>query len=279
MAAISLDSIVKEVRDLPPLPSVVIELIESFGRPDIDIATLAEKISQDQALAAKTLRLANSSFYGLSTQVKTVAQAITVLGFDSVRALVAAGGVIDHFQQSGGAVDTAPFWRHSVATALCAKNLARAIKHNQDHAFIAALLHNIGELVMATRYPEQYGQAVEKAYREDIELVKAEYLLFGVDQVRIGITLAQAWKFPSMIQHTIEYHLIPRKEDVRGLAGLTHLANAIVFALDLLGKPDARVPHLLDEVWNGLAIDPKDLRNVFRDTEQQYEEACQILLP
>ena len=279
MAAISLETIVKEVRDLPSLPSVVIELIESFGRPDIDIATLADKISQDQALAAKTLRLANSSFYGLSTQVKTVAQAITVLGFDSVRALVAAGGVIDHFQASAGGVDTAPFWRHSIATALCAKNLARAIKQNQDHAFIAALLHNIGELVMATRYPEQYGQAVEKAYQEDIELVKAEYLLFGVDHVRIGLTLAQAWKFPSMIQHTIEYHLIPRKEDVRGLAGITHLANAIVFALDLLGKPNARVPHLLDEVWNGLAVDPKDLRNVFRDTEQQYEEACQILMP
>lgn len=278
MAAISLESVVREVRELPPLPSVVIELIESFGRPDIDITTLADKISQDQALAAKTLRLANSSFYGLSTQVKTVAQAITVLGFDSVRALVAAGGVIDHFQQNGG-VDTASFWRHSVATALCAKNLARAVKQNQDHAFIAALLHNIGELVMATRYPEQYGQAVEKAYNEDIELVKAEYLLFGVDHVRIGLALAQAWKFPSMIQHTIEYHLIPRKEDVRGLAGLTHLANAIVFALDLPGKPNARVPHLLDEVWDGLAIDPKELRKVFRDTEQQYEEACQILLP
>lgn len=278
MAAISLESVVREVRELPPLPSVVIELIESFGRPDIDITTLADKISQDQALAAKTLRLANSSFYGLSTQVKTVAQAITVLGFDSVRALVAAGGVIDHFQQNGG-VDTASFWRHSVATALCAKNLARAVRQNQDHAFIAALLHNIGELVMATRYPEQYGQAVEKAYNEDIELVKAEYLLFGVDHVRIGLALAQAWKFPSMIQHTIEYHLIPRKEDVRGLAGLTHLANAIVFALDLPGKPNARVPHLLDEVWDGLALDPKELRKVFRDTEQQYEEACQILLP
>ncbi len=89
--------IVRRIRDLPPLPSIVLDLISSFEREDVDVAVLAEKISRDPALAAKMLRMANSSFYGLPSKVGTVNQAIVVLGFNSARALAVAGNVIETF--------------------------------------------------------------------------------------------------------------------------------------------------------------------------------------
>ncbi|WP_447412559.1 HDOD domain-containing protein, partial [Clostridium perfringens] len=73
------------------------ELLNSFDRQEVGTSELADKVARDQALAAKTLRLANSSFYGLQHKVRTIQQAITVLGFDSVRTMVAAASVVDMF--------------------------------------------------------------------------------------------------------------------------------------------------------------------------------------
>ncbi|HEU4851476.1 MAG TPA: HDOD domain-containing protein [Telluria sp.] len=279
MSAVPIEDVVRDIRELPALPSVVLELIETFDKPEVDIATLADKISRDQALAAKTLRLANSSFYGLSAKVKTVNQAIVVLGFDSVRALVSAGGIIDHFQGGGGPVDATLFWRHAIATALCSRHLARATRQNQDHAFIAGLLHDIGELVLATRFSAPYQQALDLAARSDCGLLKAEQEVLGIDHQRVGLVLAQAWRFPDMIGRAIAHHHAPQHEDLGRLPAIVHVADAIVDALDLLGNESTLVPQLQDNVWDSLALEPAQLRAVFRDTELQFEEACQILAP
>ena len=133
MNAITLEQAIGNIRDLPSLPLVVTELISSFDQADTSVGELAAKISKDQALTAKTLRLANSSFYGLQCKVRTIDQAVAVLGFDSVRALVTAAGIIGN---AGSAADAAhfdfpSFWRHAIGTALCAKSLARLAKCNQ----------------------------------------------------------------------------------------------------------------------------------------------------
>ena len=278
MKPVSVEEVVKDLRDLPALPSLVLELIHTFGQKDVDIATLADKISSDQALAARTLRLANSSFYGMSAKVKTVNQAIVVLGFDSVRTLVAAGGVVDHFRSSGDGVDTTFFWRHAIATALCARSLAREAKLNQGNAFIAGLLHDIGELVLATRFHDQYTEVLALRGNRDTETVKAEQSVFGVDHQRVGLLLAQSWKFPAMIQRVISQHHAPQREDLGDLTALVHVAEAIVPALDLSEGVHALVPQIQADAWDSLPLTPAQWRAVFHDTEMQYEEACQILI-
>ena len=87
MTARDVTFVVNNLRDLPALPSVVLDLISAFGRDDVDVTTLADKMSMDQGMAAKILRIANSSFYGLAGKVRTVRQAVLVLGFDNARAL------------------------------------------------------------------------------------------------------------------------------------------------------------------------------------------------
>lgn len=99
---ISHDQLFAGLRDLPPLPSVVLELLESLGREELSAAQFATKISQDQALAAKTLRLANSSFYGRGRQVSSVAEAIGVLGLRTVRSVVTAAGLVGGFRRHPG---------------------------------------------------------------------------------------------------------------------------------------------------------------------------------
>jgi putative nucleotidyltransferase with HDIG domain len=279
MNTLELSQVVKNVRDLPALPSVVLDLISTFEREDVDVATLADKISTDQALAAKTLRLANSSFYGLPAKVKTVKQAIVVLGFDSARALAVAGGIIDGFAVGKpGHIDVAAFWRHSVAVALCAKNVARCCHLGPDDAFIAGLLHDIGRLVLAACFPEPYEQVDACCAEQDVTLSEAEQRVLGVDHQRTGQLLAEVWRFPPQIQRAIGQHHAPSCDDLGNLAGLVHVSNAIVHALDLGGGAHATVPRLQDAAWDSLGLAPDQLKAVFRQTEAQFAEACRILL-
>ena len=279
MNTAELAQVVRTVRDLPALPSIVLDLISSFGREDVDVTTLADKMSRDQALAAKTLRLANSSFYGMPAKVKTVKQAIVVLGFDSARALAVASSVIETFGNSGSMhIDVAGFWRHSIAAALCAKTLARHAGLDQDYAFLAGLLHDIGRLVLASSFPEQYAQVQDYCRHNDVLRSEAELHVLGVDHQRAGKMLAEAWKFPPLIQRAIGEHHLPAHADLGNLPGIVHAANAMVHALDLGGDEHIAVPRLLDAAWDSLRLSPEDLRAACRETDGQFEEACRLLM-
>jgi putative nucleotidyltransferase with HDIG domain len=279
MTAVNLAPVMTSLRDLPALPSIVLDLIHSLGRENVDVTALAEKMSRDQALAAKMLRLANSSFYGLAGKVKTVKQAIVVLGFDSARALAVASKVIGSIQSDGGRpADVADFWRHSIATALCAKNLARQAGIDPDAAFIAGLLHDIGRLVLATRFPAEYAKVQADCERHDMPVDAAELRVFGLDHQRAGQMLAEAWKFPPLIQRAIGQHHAPASADLGDLPGVVHAANAMVHALDLGGGRHVAVPRLLDTAWDSLGLTPDHLLAVCRDTEGQFEEACRLLM-
>ena len=278
MTAVNLAPVVQSLRELPALPSVVLDLIHSLGREDVDVTALAEKMSRDQALAAKILRLANSSFYGLPARVKTVKQAIVVLGFDSARALAVASNMIGSIQGAARQVDVADFWRHSIATALCAKNLARLAGIDQEAAFIAGLLHDIGRLVLATRFPDDYARVLQDCERNDTPVGVAEVRVFGLDHQRAGEMLAEAWKFPPLIQRAIGQHHAPDGADLADLPGVVHAANAMVHALDLGGGRHGAVPRLLDAAWDSLGLTPDHLLAVCRETEAQFEEACRLLM-
>jgi putative nucleotidyltransferase with HDIG domain len=277
MTAISLEQVVTNVRDLPTLPLIVTELVSTFGQADVSTGELAAKVSKDQALSAKTLRLANSSFYGLQCKVRTIEQAIAVLGFDSVRALVTSAGIIGNFPGGAGGFDVAAFWRHAVGTALCAKSLAKIAKCNQEFAFVSGLLHDIGRLVLVTGFPDQYAEVAAHRSANDGDMIDSERAVLGLDHTVVGRALAQHWKFPELIQRAIANHHAPMAADLGDIPSLVHVADAIVHALDLAGDPEERVPAIAQNAWDSLRIDSAGLRQVLVDTESEFENACQIL--
>jgi putative nucleotidyltransferase with HDIG domain len=279
MGAIVLTDVIRNVRDLPSLPMVVMEVLNSFEQPDVNAGELADKVSKDQALAAKTMRLANSSFYGLQRKVTTIQQAITILGFDSIRTLITAAAVTDVFAGNAQAgFDSKAFWRHSIGTALCAKMIARHLKLNQDYAFVSGLLHDIGKLVLATRFPSEYAEAMRYRAKQDCYPMDAERAVLGVDHAAAGKALAEYWKFPPAMQTAIGNHHAPEARDMGGIPGVVHVAEAIAHALGLTHQDDDLVPVVADAAWSNLHIEPAAFRQICRDTEAEFEEACQILV-
>lgn len=274
--SIALESVVKQIQNLPSLPAVVVELLSSMDQEDIDVQSLAAKIALDQALTAKTLRLANSSFYGMSSKVTTIAQAISVLGFHSIRTIITACSLTGAFQDNGqGSFNFKAFWRHSVATAVCAKLLARPMRLNPETAFTAGLLHDIGSLVLATRFPQQYEEMLAYQRANDCYLIEAERAVFELDHAVVGSALAAYWKFPLAMQQAVAEH---HAGEPAGLGLAVHAGNALAHALDLSGVEDDLAPPLHAAAWEALDLSEAAGRELFRAAEETFHELSQILV-
>lgn len=275
---IQFDEIVKQIQDLPSLPAVVMELLTSIDQEDVDISVLAKKVSQDQALTAKTLRFANSSFYGTQSKVTTIQQAIALLGVANVRNLITAAAISGSFPENQCAgFSFKGFWRHAMATAVCAQLLARHVHVNPDYAFTAGLLHDIGRLVLVTRFPKHYADAIAYRSEYDCYMLEAERAVLGIDHVIAGHALAVHWHFSEIMQHAIVGHHEPENAGNGMLVSVVHVANSIAHALDLSGIEDDLVPPVFLPAWNNLGLAEKIYQRVFRETNGQFEKLSQVL--
>jgi putative nucleotidyltransferase with HDIG domain len=279
MSALVLDDILKDLQDLPSLPAVVMELLTSIDQEDVDISVLAKKVSHDQALTAKTLRLANSSLYGLQVKVTTIQQAITFLGFQTTRNLITAAAVTGCFADGKcPGFDDKAFWRHSIATAACCKVLARRMRFNQDYAFTAGLLHDIGRLVLVASHPELYQRVIARRAELDCTTLEAEREVMGVDHVVAGVALAEHWNFSDTMRLAIAHHHDPDTAGAGFLATIVHVANSIVHALDVAREQNDLVPPVSSIAWTALGLNEEAFLHVFHETEMQFQEITTILM-
>ncbi|MFD2366777.1 HDOD domain-containing protein [Pseudoduganella sp. GCM10020061] len=279
MSAVLPEQLAGAMDDLPSLPVVVMELLNSIEQEDVDIAVLAKKVSHDQALTAKTLRLANSSAFGLQLKVTTIQQAITYLGFQATRNLITAAALTGCFAENRCAgFDHKAFWRHSIATAACARILARQMRLNQDIAFTAGLLHDIGRLVLVSSFPDKYAQAIEYRKRTDCTLLEAERAVLGADHMTAGAALARHWNFSETMTLPIALHHEPESKGAGFLTAIVHVADAMVHALDIGGDKDEIAPAVSPVAWAALALNEETCLHVFRETELQFAEISELLL-
>lgn len=274
---IRLDDIIRRIEDLPTLPEVVMDIVRGIDSDDIDLGILARKIAKDQTLTAKTLRLANSSFYG-GGKVATIQQAITLLGVKNVRNLVTAAAMTICFPPTRCAgFDFDGFWRHSMATAVCARVLARRLHLNQELAFTAGLLHDIGRLVLVTVFSAHYERTLAYRAAHDCYPLDAERSVLGLDHTIAGNALAQHWHFAPALQHAVSSHHMPEALGSGSVASLINVADAIVHALDLARVEDDLVPPVSLTAWHGVGMDDAAYLQVFRETELEFEKISSAL--
>jgi putative nucleotidyltransferase with HDIG domain len=275
---LELNAVVRAITDLPSLPEVTAQLLTDLNREDLSVHWLANRICLDQALAAKTLRLANSSFYGLPSAVESVQQAVVILGLSNVRTLVTACALAGSFPAPAvPGFDFQGFWRHSIGTAVCARMLAPRLKVSPDSGFTAGLLHDLGELALCSRYPDKYAEVLAYRKHRDCTLREAERALLGLDHAEVGARLAAHWKFPPPVCDAVgEHHGSGAAHG--GLAGLLAVASLLAHALDPSSGADEQVPPLPAAMWERLGLDEGSSAELFAAIERNYKELCAVLV-
>jgi HD-like signal output (HDOD) protein len=218
-----LEALFKQPQALPAVPKIVHELIDSFNNEDVSIDEIAKKLAADPVLSARLLRLANSAYYHVSRSVGTVSDALSMLGFVTVRTLVISSGLTGGYKAMPG-MDLSQFWRYSLHTAAVAGWLAKKTGTNADQCFTVGLMHAIGELVMHAGMPEQMLHLDKLATPMDPRRIDMEFTSFGYSFANVGAELARQWRFPVAFADAISDFPDPlAKQAFNPVAAVIHL--------------------------------------------------------
>jgi putative nucleotidyltransferase with HDIG domain len=260
---------VERLRDLPTLPNVIQRIVDALDRPDVDLGWVAGLIETDQVLTAQLLRLANSAFYGLSGQIGTVSQALTVLGTTVSRGLVFSTSVLDlHIELAG-------FWEHSIGTAVAAGAIAKHLGlQRPEEVSGAGLLHDLGKVVLYKQAPEAFAAVLARARDERIPFRDAERALLGVDHAEVASWLLTRWRFPVRVIEPVMHHHHPEmSRAVPVETAVVHVANTVVRAYGYGFGGDRRVPPIAPAAWRRLGLAPSDLDRIIDVFEADLAQA------
>lgn len=265
------------ILELPPLPAALAEAIRLLSHDELPAQRCVQAIERDPALALRVLQLANSGFYASPAQVRTVGDAVRLLGLREVAAVLAAVSLKQMLGRLHGALEEQDRrWHHALATACAARELARALAGDAEEAFVAGLLHDVGAWLLVAFAPAGLAQVKALQDTEGLDLCSAERRVFGLSHEDIGAQVAQRWDFPAGLTAAIAHHHQPRPRSESGTEQehLVHAAEALVRLLEAASPdpPQGPLPGLLPEVRQALRLDDALALQVLEHTRQSL--AC-----
>lgn len=265
---------------LPAMPLVRQELLNALMQERMDMPQVTALVQRDPVMAAKALRVANSSFFGLAEQVDSVQQAVALLGFRGVQSIALGVAVMGQFSPGASApwFDERAHWRHSMAVALCAQALAGRTGQKESAAFTAGLLHDIGRLVLVVLYPQASQQAWALCQAGAVTLSEAERAVVGLDHAQATDLLARHWRLPPGLRDAMAWHHQPEHADAGPAAWLLHVADGLAHGLKLTGDPNEQVPPIHPVAWQGLNLDQVNTQDLLEGVEARFQQACSSLL-
>jgi len=221
--------IVSAAEKLPPFPDVAWRII-SLVRATAPVMDIVELINYDQAIAARILRLANSAYYGRQYQIRSLKDAILLLGNKRLIQTVMAACATTYYLRTSSK-DERELWEHSVAAAIVAEIVARRLNWNDIFTlYTTALLHDIGKTIL-DMYSKIYLQSSLRQVRDEIDVIRSERRALGIDHQELGGIITRKWKFPPDISAAIEHHHNPEKAGrYQEIASMIYLADTLAIA-------------------------------------------------
>lgn len=193
---------------LPVQPQALAAIMQLDDHTDMNFQELDKLIRVDQAISASILKMANSSFYARGNKIASLQQAIALLGFKLIRSMVVLLTTKSLFDAGKYEKFRTHVHKHSIAAAITAKNLAidLGLKHMQEEAFVAGLLHDIGKVIMNVQDRQKFIESLNICIEKQIPAKLAEQQLFGYDHTQVGKIAAETWKLPEIFIQIIADH-------------------------------------------------------------------------
>ncbi len=273
----SMELLFSKIKQLPVIPKLLHELMQDFSNDNSKIHDIAQKIAMDQVISAKVLKLANSAAYRRGAEITSIEQAVILLGFNALRSLVVASGIMTSFKTPAN-FNTAKFWVETFQTATITKALAKE-SHAVDPetAFTCTLLHNIGELLIQSALPEE-ASLINLAINQGTSRIDAQREMLGYDFSLVGAELARRWNLSERFVTAIAQQLDPLDHHpVSPEAVLIRLAMFVSFAWNAGVPANVIVSRFPSPLALHLGIQPESLANRLEELHEQGNALANIL--
>jgi putative nucleotidyltransferase with HDIG domain len=221
--------VLSKVQSVPTLPATVLRVLQMVEDPLCSAADLSQMIQADPALAVKVLKLANSAYYGFRQKISTIPQAVTLLGFATLKNALLSVAVFDLFRMRMTGFDLLALWKHSVATATACRLLAKRVRYpNAEKAFTAGLLHDVGKVMIARYLPMSLHAIVQTVHDQSVSMLAAEQKAIGIGHPAFGAWVMSRWGLPATLVEAVEFHHYPTQAQYAfDLAALVYLADIL----------------------------------------------------
>jgi putative nucleotidyltransferase with HDIG domain len=225
-----LASLVGSIRDLPSLPRTCAELRQVLSDPDVSISQVARVVERDVGISAKVLQLVNSAFFGVTREVADIKTAISYLGIMLLQNLVLSVEMFRVFQPKKAipGFSMEEFHEHSQLTAQIASGIGRTLGLS-DAVVAAALLHDVGKLVIAEKSPEHFARAIAGMRQDKKPLFSIEEDLIGVSHAEVGAYLLSIWGLPAPVVEAVAFHHHPERvpQEKPDMVSAVYLSNLL----------------------------------------------------
>ena len=265
--------------ELPTLPTVASQLITLTSREDTTLADIGNLVAQDISISAKILKVSNSAFYSFPQQIGSIKQAVSILGMNAVRSLVLS---FSFLTIKGGKqesrFDFKRFWERSLASAVASKLILENVKGaDTEQIFISGLLQNLGELILAKIFPEQYDKVIGRVEDNQHDLLVAEEAEFGINHTLVGTEIAKSWGFPDILIKPILHHHDPsgytgKNPAIQTTVRATYLSDLLVNILFSV-KPEKYHQQFRSEATKLLRLTPEEIEKILEQVHIKFKEA------
>ena len=276
----NIKQIMSKVRSFPGMPATAGKLLPLLKNPDSDASKIEDILRYDPGLTANILKLTNSAYFGIPAKISSVRQAIMLLGWKRLFQLVMTMCMSDLMKDSIAGYDLpkGELWRHSIAVSIAADVLVKSLQISEaEEVFTAALLHDIGKLVLGD-YVQEDIPKIDAMVEKGISFEVAEYIVLGTDHAEIGSNILKNWSFPTPLVEAVHWH-----HDPNSCTGHC-LMSDIVHIADILGqmagygkKSEDREPFPISGVLERLGLHPEDLEFLAEQTSERVSDIDEAL--
>ena len=217
---------------LPSLSSIDSALRELLSADQRYTSQIAEIIRRDPSLTARLLRLVNSVYYGISTPIKNIEEAVFYLGVRQIRQLAMSTPIIEDFQKltSNVRFPWREFWRHCIGTALMTREVIDLVQSpNEEDDYLAGLIHDVGKIVMAAVFPEHFYEIYHRRSETEVDLCALEQDVLGLDHSELGALYLKKQLLPEIFTEIVRYHHHPDQAPQHGyITAAVQVADLLV---------------------------------------------------
>jgi putative nucleotidyltransferase with HDIG domain len=269
MHKISLDELISRVDEIPVFPQTVNKILQLIEDPNTSAKDLEKEIVKDQGLTTKLLRLANSPFFSAARSIKSVSEATVLLGLQAIKSMVLAmtvGKVLSK-ELPGYVLGQQELWHQSQVSAILARTIAKKIRYSKpDQVYTAALLRDIGKVVLDTYLHEIYDQIVEEVAKNNKTFLEVETATLGFDHGEVGAKIAEKWNLPLDLIEAISFHHNPEKATINPkLTAMTHVADGLVMMMGVNLGIDGLAYEFSENAMTLLNLDEATLTEIMSD--------------
>lgn len=281
---LTIEDLVKGVRDLVPLPKAYIRIQQLVNDPDSSLDDVTKVIMNDTGLTSRILRIANSAYMGLAAKVDTVGRAVQVLGLNQVHDLALASAAVGSLTTiKTPSLDVSDFWRRSVYCAVVARIICKQRQlRSAERLFVSGLLHDTGHLLLAYREPDLYSELRARSIETGVPMATLELGELGFTYAELGAALLESWQLPQEIVTPVAHHARPvadvPPEHVSEVS-IVHVSSVICRAAMWRSEADEPVPEFEPMALQLNSIDDENTETIMREADEAVIEAMTLLLP